>query len=239
MAFPYGGSMTHAQLAKKFGWPSVILSILLLPFSLLWSRLIAFPVWLNYFFESKPVYFIENELRYDGHEDLFRKEFYQSPERVTSGPISGWNCHVDNFDEDDGKFFESFFGIINCLDIKVKEDRFIISPNSLSWLCLSNVFVEFDNRPHVTYGHRVRFYFPLDGPNFYNPFTWITIAFVGLAMDWFSDRSFKDFKEDRHVVTKKPKIFPSEPEGEKRDDESVEFKIETPRECPTCKAVDV
>ena len=225
MAFPYGGSMTHAELAKKFGWPSVILSILLLPFILLWSRLIAFPVWLNYFFESKPMYFIENKLTYK-HEDLFRKEFYQSPERVTSGPISGWNCHVDHFDEDDGKFFESFFGIINCLDIKVKEDRFIISPNSLSWLCLSNVFVEFDNGPHGTYGHRVRFYFPLDGPNFYNPFTWITIAFIGVAMGWFSYLSFEDFKTD-HCVKTESKRFPSEPEGEKRDDESIEF-LKTP-----------
>lgn len=225
MAFPYGGSMTHAELAEKFGWPSVILSILLLPFSLLWSRIIAFPVWLNYFFESKPKYTIENILTYPcKHNDLFRKKFYESPQKKTTGLVSGWNCHVD---EEGGKFFESFFGIINCLDIEVNEERFVITPNSLSWLSLSKVFVEFDEGPRGTYGHRVRFYFPLDGPNFYNPFTWGTIAFTAVAMTWFSKRSFKEFKEKYDVKTKSA-YFPAEPEGKKRNDESVQYKIEVP-----------
>jgi len=217
--------MTHAELAKKFGWPSVIISILLLPFCLLWSRLLAFPVWLK----SEPKYTVENIILYPNDEDLFRKDFYYSETSVTTF-ISGWNCHIDAKEGGKGKFFESFWGIINCLDIDDKGDTMIITRNSMSWLSLNEVFVEFAKTKVSCHGHRVRFFFPLDGPNMYNPFTWATMAFIMSGMTWFSKVSFKDFKRDRKDpskvrVTATSKSFPAEPEGEKNQDGSIQFNI--------------
>jgi len=215
--------MTLVQLAKKFGWPSVIISIIILPVSLLWSKLLAFPVWLK----SKPKYTVENTLTYPKHDDLFAREFYFTEKSVVGFP-SGWNCHID---EEGGKFFESFWGIIHCLDVVVKrneDDRIstmIITPNFLSWLTLDEVYVEFANTPEGTYGHRIRFFFPLDGPNMYNPFTLLTMGFIMTGMNWFSKVSFKKFKCEKGVFTTST-TFPDEPEGKKREDGSFEYRIE-------------
>ena len=196
MAFPYGSSMTNTELATKFGWPSMILSILLLPITFVWSKLLAFPVWLDYKYETKPKCMVYNTFRYEDHENLFKNEFYFSKTNVARCP-SGWNCHVD---KEGGIFFESFFGIINCLDIKFESDNvWVITPNFWSWLILSEVQIYFhpDNK-----GHSILFYFPLDGLNKYNPFFWATMTYIVMGIKLWSKWSFKPFMEDHGVVFK-------------------------------------
>jgi len=195
MAFPYGSSMSNAELAKKFGWPSMIISILLLPITFLWSKLLAFPVWLNYEHATKPKCMVYNTFRYDNpsyadtNQNLFKNEFYFSPKTVGRWP-GGWNCHVDRVG---GKFFESFFGLINCLDIDFQSDDYwVIKPNFWSWLIVSEVQIFFhpDGK-----GHSILFYFPLDGPNKYNPFFWATMTYIVMGIKLWSGYSFKPFME--------------------------------------------
>ena len=186
MPFPYGGSMTHAELAKRFGWPSVIISTALLPFNLFWSKLFASPVSLK----SKPKYTFEN-------------------------------CLID---EEGGKFFQSSCGIIHCLDIQVKRDinnrisRMIVTPNFLSWLTLDDGYMEFANTPQGTFGHRLRFFYPLDGPNMYNPFAFHIEGFVVSGMGYFSNVSFNKREEICELLTTISETFPDEPVGEERED---------------------
>jgi hypothetical protein len=71
MAFPWGSFMIYSQLlAAKFGWPIVIIRIVLLVFLLLWSKLHAFLVWLEVIFKNGPFYAIKNTLVYPGNEDV-------------------------------------------------------------------------------------------------------------------------------------------------------------------------
>ena len=215
----YGGTMTYRQLATKFSWPTVIVSIVFLPFLLLWSKLLAFPQWLPESWRSRPLLTVRNTFLYNGNtkegisaaevSDLFRNRVYSSETNVVSTSPSGWNCHVD---EEGGKFFESFWGIMHCLDIQCRDDgsdrkrnHWVITPNKWSWLRLDNVFVEFCEGDTRCGGHRVRFYFPLDGPNRYNPCTWITIGFAVTALNYFAGVSFKEFKE-RYGVTTHPEF---------------------------------
>mmetsp|Transcript_20780 Transcript_20780/g.51532 ORF Transcript_20780/g.51532 Transcript_20780/m.51532 type:complete len:357 (-) Transcript_20780:288-1358(-) len=288
MAWPWGGKITHAELATKFGWGSVIISTILFPLLFLWSRLLAFPIWLDWlgwylgeylgeklgyewlkgfkWLKSKPKFVTGNELYYrpkEGHsdndnDDLFKKKFYEVAERVPEYP-SGWNCHIDR---DGGKFFESFFGLINCLDCEMKDDNgkcylkdkdshdktdngyLRITSNWSSWLRVSKVFVEFsiDTTNETTgkkgcYAHRIRFFFPLDGPNMYNPFTWVTIGFTVTAMTFFSKFSFRKWKRQNNVISvkmKTPKVkiertdgsftFLKRTESELRHDHPEKFK---------------
>ena len=238
MAWPYGGNLTHAELAQKFGWPSVIISILTLPAFFLFSRLLAFPVFLCR--KWKPVtlkdvityspqldkrqdvhwkYFLKNRIRYvprEGSEidnrDLFRNKVYFSLENELLKVPTGWNCYID---KEGGKFFESFWGIINCLDY-VDEDPndvgFEVRPNHLSWL-IALVFVEFQHDP--THEHTVRFFFPLGGWNAYNPFAWLTMLYVATALTCYGKYSFVPFKEHYNVKTTSDyKIFPNEIEDQ-------------------------
>jgi hypothetical protein len=265
MAWPWGGSMTHSQLAAKFGWGVVISSIIVFPLTFLWSRLFAFPIWLDWLSEflgeylgekpwcswfkvfkwlkSKPMYIIGNELYYENVDDLFGKRFYEVENAVHEYP-TGWNCHVDS---KGGKFFESFFGLINCLDCVARDDDgngyeedrenfdntdsgyLHITSNRSSWLRVSDVFVEFsidtaneDTGKMGCYAHRIRFFFPLYGPNFINPFTWFTIGFTVIAMTYFSKCSFKKWKKENKVITFRAKHPPVEIGG-KREDGSIPF----------------
>ena len=197
--FPWGGSMTHQQLATKFGWPSVIISIILLPFLMLWSKLLAFPVWMP--FKNGPFYAIKNTLVYPGNEDVMRKKVYTGPTCTARFP-TGWNCH---FDVKGKKFYEAFWGIIQVLDLEANEDRMIVSPNFMTWLVVNNVFVEFPKAP--VFENMVRFYFPLKGPNMLNPFCWVTLAFGISGITWFGQWSFVPFKEEEGVTTIS-KMFP-------------------------------
>jgi len=195
MAFPWGGSMTHQQLAAKFGWPTVIISMILLPFLMLWSKLLAFPVWLEYFIPNGPFYAIKNVITYSGNEDVMRQKVYTGPTCAARSP-TGWNCHCD---VEGGKFFEAFWGILQVLDLDTTEERMIVTPNFLTWLLVTNVYLEYPKAP--VFENRVRFYFPLKGPNMINPCALLTLAFGISGITWFGKWSFKPFKEANGVET--------------------------------------
>lgn len=222
MAFPWGGSMTHKELAEKFGWPSVIISIILLPLLLLWSKLLAFPVWISMFVKSGPVYTTKALYNYPGKDDLVFDKVYTTS-KPTTGIPTGWNSHMDI---KGGKFFESFWGLIQVLDMEYISDpdnrRAVISPTFLTWLVVTNVFVEFPKAP--VYEHRVRFYFPLDGPNAKNPFTTISIAFAGLAINYFNNTSFVPFKEANGLTATVLASPPEEDQSKIRPDGSMIYE---------------
>lgn len=179
--------MTHAELAKKFGWPSVIISTVLLPFNLFWVTLVvAFPIR----FKSTPKFTVDN-------------------------------CHID---EEGGKFFQSSRGIIHCLDIEVKRDdndrisRMIFTPNFFSWFTLDKGYVEFANTPQGTFGHRLRFFYPLHGQNMRNPLiTLHSKGFVMSGMGLFSNVSFNE-EEDVRGATAISRRFSEEQTGKERED---------------------
>ena len=203
MAFPWGGSLTHTQLAAKFGWHSVIISIILLPFLLLWSKLLAFPIWISWIFPSKPFYFIKNVLVYPGNEDVMRRKVYTGRTSAARIP-AGWNCFAD---VEGNKFFEAFWGVLQVLDLDTTEERMIVTPNFLTWLLVSNVYLEYPKTP--IFENRARFYFPLKGPNMVNPFTWVTLIFGISGLTFFGQWSFVPFKKENGVTTIS-KIFPQD-----------------------------
>lgn len=231
----YGGNMTAGELAVKFGWVSVIVSTLANPILMWWSNMLAFPIWLPQSWgTNKLKLFSMSVFSYYEEPNVFRRKVYHSPKNAASYATgwNGWNCHVDS---EGGKFYESFFGVLHCLECKDHGSHLHITPNpKFSWLPVT-VFVEFCQRKGNCYGHRVRFFFPLDGPNKYNPFTWITVAFVGLALFWFSNCAFKDFKIEHDVDVNNPTPLDEKSEDDKKGDDDekpnhehpmyVEFKL--------------
>ena len=112
------------------GWPSVIMSFILTPFILLWTKLIAFPVWLELFHKHDLLYTKKLIYKYKEKEDLVRKEIYTSLTNHASNP-SGFICFAD---EAGGVWVESFWGIIQSMNLVVKEDAYVISPSFVSYL---------------------------------------------------------------------------------------------------------
>lgn len=214
--FPWGGSLTHQQLAAKFGWPSVIISIILLPFLMIWSKLLAFPVWMP--FKSGPFYFIKNTLVYPGNEDVMRKKVYTGPTSTARFP-AGWNIYADVKGK---KLFEKFWGIIQVLDLDVNDDRMIVTPNFMTWLLVSNVYLEFPKAP--VFENKARFYFPLKGPNMLNPFCWVTLIFGISGLTWFGKWSFVPFKDEEGVTTIQQMFPPEEDPKNLRPDGSLIYQ---------------
>jgi len=175
--------MTYSQMAAKFGWPSIIFSILLTPFALLWSKLIAFPVWLDIIYKHKPFYVLKSIYKYPEEKNFVKKNVYSGAVQHSIFPpmldaLNGFNCHAD---AEGGKWIESFFGFIHCMDMTTHDDRMIIEPNSMT-VFPALVFIEY---PQGTSGpgvheHRVRFHFPIKGPNMLNPAMWVTL-FIPLS----------------------------------------------------------
>jgi hypothetical protein len=209
--------MTHSQLAAKFGWPTVVISIVLLPFLLLWSKLLAFPVWLEVFFKNGPLYAIKNTLVYPGNEDVMRQKVYTGPACIARFP-TGWNCHADVKGK---KFFEAFWGILQVLNLDTTEDKMVVSPNFFTWLLVTNVFLEYPKAP--VFENQVRFYFPLKGPNMINPFTWVTLAFAISGITWFGKWSFVPFKEENGVTTTSIMFPPDEEPTKLNPDGSMPY----------------
>lgn len=208
MAFLWGGSKSLSELAGKFGWPSVCLSIILTPVLLLWTKLVAYPFWLMALVNHKPMYFQKITLFYPDFDNQWRERFYCSPTSPGRFPL-GWNVYAD---VEGGKFFESFFGIIQVLDMDVaNDDKFVLSSNFLSWFPAS-VFIEFSKPP--VYQHSIRLYFPLDGPNKYNPFVWFTTTFVVAALKLCHWWAYVPLREELGVVCAST-LFP---EDENPDD---------------------
>lgn len=215
MAFPWGGKVTTSQLAARFGWSRIILSWIFLPPLVLFAKLVAFPFWLEYIWENGPLYMSRTEIRYPESPDLYRREVFFS-EKSPFRYFSGWDVLVDR---EGGKFFESFFGIIHCLECDITEDRFILTPSFWTFIVVKVVYVEFDKDQ----GNRIRFYFPMKGPNLINPFSWIfgMCANAALTVLFF----WGDFPLTKpNNVRKKISIFPpAEDESKMRPDGSLPF----------------
>ena len=209
MAFIWGGSKSLSEIAAKFSWPSVIVSLLLTPFLLLWKHLFAYPFWLMALVPHGPYYLRKTIVSYpdkgDGKDDQYRERLYLSKTSEARLPIAGWNVLAD---VEGGKFFESFWGLIQCLDLEASDDKLIMSSNWLSWFPVDNVFIEFPKAP--VYEHIIRFYLPLDGPNKYNPFCFLTAAFALSAITFASKYSLVDFQESLSMSVESTMFPPAE-----------------------------
>ena len=195
MAFPWGGSVTHKELADKFGWFSVIISAILLPFLLVWSKLLAFPKWMVGPLKNGPFYTMKYNISYPENENAFKKHVYDGPVKTSRDWVpAGWTSLMDY---EGGKFFECFWGLLQVADIDFNEDRIIISSNFLTWLDVSNVFIEFPKPP--VFEHQVRFYFPIMGLNLINPFNWVTSAWAVTSVIWFEKVSNKKFAKENGI----------------------------------------
>ncbi len=124
-----------SMLSSLFvGWPSIIISILLTPFALLWSKLIAFPVWLDLIYKHKPFYVLRSSYKYPNEEDFVRKNVYTGAVQHSLFPpmvdaLNGFNFHAD---VEGGKWVESFYGFIHCLDMTTHDDRMVLETNFMT-----------------------------------------------------------------------------------------------------------
>ena len=114
MAFPWGGSVSHAQLARKFGWWSVILSFVLFPLTAFIRNFLAFPFFLSFLYKdhkTKAIY------KYPNDVDCVRTKVYKSetqdPEMECCPGL------VFLVDEKGGKWFEYAWGLISIFDLKI------------------------------------------------------------------------------------------------------------------------
>jgi len=218
MAFLWGGSKSLSELASKFGWLSVIASLILYPVLLLWVHLIAYPFWLMALVPHGSMYFRKSVMSYpdkgDGKDNQWRERLYCSSTSPAKCSPAGWNVYAD---VEGGKFFESFFGLIQVLDMKANDEKFIMSANFLSWFPVK-VLIEYPNAP--VYEHSVRFYFPLDGPNKYNPFAWLTIAFIFAAIFWSSTYSYTELKSSLSMTSVATMFPPAEDPDKLNPDKS-------------------
>jgi len=185
MPFPYGGKATYSDLASKFGWPTVIISPILLPFTFLLTNLL-----LNPFFIPKAWKYASRQYAWylEGGDDIWRQKQYFN-KKNECGSFTGWNCYID---KEGGKLYESIWGFMNCLDADIKHDCVIMTPNAWTWI-VAKVYAEFDpNTPCK--GHRIRFYFGLGGLNQYNPFCWASVVFALSSLTLFGKRGRPVFR---------------------------------------------
>lgn len=197
MPFPYGGKATYSDLAEKFGWTSVIISPLLLPFTFVLTHLLCYP----FFFPRKWAYTTKQHAWYLEGEDVWRQKMYFN-KKNEFGCCHGWNCYVD---KEGGKFYETIWGLINCLDATIKEDCVIFTPSALTWV-VAVIYFEHPTPP-IT-GHRIRFYFGNGGINRYNPFAWASIVLGLTALSLAGARGLPTFKE-KYPMRNEAENFPN------------------------------
>ena len=204
MAFPWGGTLTHAQLAAKFGWPTVIVSMILFPFLVVWRHLIAFPTWLEYIFPNGAIQGLSIEYNYPNNPHLVKQKLYEdrNPAPGISLP-AGWNFLLD---VDSGIWFESFWGILTVQDTEFLPggSGYVIKSNWKSWMVVSPVRVEFTEEGLC---HTVKIYLKVKGLNLINPFTWCTIMFTTSGLVWFLVVSSSGFQK-QNGLTATPRLFP-------------------------------
>lgn len=177
MAWPWGGSVTHQQLATKFGWPTVVLSMLILPLTFLWRHLVS----CNFLLSLLPhgVFNTVSIYTYPKNDDLVRKELYLGPTNVVDAP-AGFVCMID---PEGKKWFESFWGILHVLDAKLTPTRWEVKSNALSFF---PVFVVFEYPEPPVYSHTVTFHFPFKGILLLNPFLYLTLLPVFTSIGNFA-----------------------------------------------------
>jgi len=168
MAWPWGGSFTYTQLAEKFSWPTVILSLILLPFSFLFRHLLAFPFFLNFW--NKPFWMLYSQYNYE-QDDFIRKNVYGPAVPPFGKAVVGFKCMADM---EGGKWFESFWGFMHVLDMEWDDDDLngVIRGNSLSFFPCE-LLVDVTEKP--VRAHRLRFNFPIKGPFAINPFMYLSL----------------------------------------------------------------
>lgn len=216
MPFPYGGKATYSDLAGKFGWPTVIISPLLLPFTFLFTNLLAYP----FFIPRKYKYTSLQHAWYLEGEDLWRQKAYFNKESEF-GFFPGWSCYID---KEGGKFYESIWGFMNCLDAEIHDDHINLVPNKFSWV-IGKIWAEFPPAP--VKGHRIRFYFGNGGINWYNPFCWCNIMFCLTALTMLNLRGLPAFKSKypmrNAAVNYPPEDDPTNDETKMRPDGSMVY----------------
>lgn len=207
MAWPWGGSVTHQQLATKFGWPAVILSMILLPVTFLWRHLFA----CNFLLSLLPhgVFNTETIYRYPTVPDLVRRELYTGPTNVVDRP-TGFVAHADVAG---GKWFESFWGIMHVLDLETTPRKWQIRSNPISFF---PVYVVIDYpEPPVLY-NKVTFHFPFKGILLLNPLLMLTLTPVGTSIGNFAFLPGKRWLT-AHGASVENIIFPKGVEAEKKE----------------------
>jgi len=124
MAFPWGGSLTHAQLAQKFGWLSVIISVLLFPVTWFIRTCLCYPFFLACL--SKRV---KKTVRYEypNDPDLVRTQFYENPNKLQEfGFCQNFNVLAD---VKGCRWFESCWGLIHAIDLRVTGNTWTLTPS--------------------------------------------------------------------------------------------------------------
>lgn len=204
MAFLFGGSLSLSQLAVKFGWPSVILAIVLMPFTIVLRHIFAFPFFLRWTPHAPLKMF--TRYTYPEHEDLLHKEIYASGTSPIASP-NGFNCYADI---EGGKWFEAFFGILHVMDLEVSEDghEVHISPHFLS---IWPVFVDFHYGEKPIHEHTLEFSSYVLGLMSLNPIMWVTFLPVTAGIGWFASGPGKAFLDGKGAtVTNKLSPFEEE-----------------------------
>jgi len=197
MPFPWGGKVTHSQLAEKFSWPTVVISIILTPLLLILSKLLAYPVWMIGPLKNGPLYLMKYRFSYPDKENAFLSLAYDGATPTTRKYCpAGWTCLTDY---EGGKIFEAFWGLIQVADMDVTDERIIVSPNWLSWSPVSNIFIERPKAP--VHEHQTRFYFPIMGLNLINPFNWALSTFSGSAFLWYGFISNAEFCKNNGITS--------------------------------------
>ena len=107
------------------GWLSVIISFILYPALMIFSKLLAFPVWLDMIWKSKNFYILRTNYTYP-EDNFVAKEIYTSMKaHGTRGP-NGFVCYAD---KEGGTWYESFWGIIHSLNMDVKDEVWYLYPS--------------------------------------------------------------------------------------------------------------
>jgi hypothetical protein len=212
MPFPYGGKATYSDLAGKFGWPTVIISPLLLPITFVLTNVFCYP----FFFPRKWNYTSKQHAWYleDGVEVWRQKMYYNKKCEV--GSFAGWQCYVD---KEGGKFYESIWGLMNCLDADIYDDYLVFKPNMFSWV----IGIIYCEMPKDKKGHRIRFYFGNGGINYYNPFAWGSIMFCIAAISLMNVRGLPKFKA-KYPMRNEAENFPADEDpADLREDGSMAY----------------
>jgi len=178
MVFVWGGSWSWSELAQRFGWHSVILSVLAQPFWFVFHHIVGFPCFLR---PCNGCLISRVHYDYPGQKDMGKKRFYQAEVGSTSKfqcLPAGFRVHVDL---EGGKWFESFWGFIQKFDLQqVHDDRWLLTTN---WTSIFPARICIDFQPDG-FGHDVTFILPYKGVFMFWPPAILMVMFTFSAIGW-------------------------------------------------------